>query len=62
MNLVQSALTLEITVIEIGNPRVFGRGSDIKGFTKLSGNFQLDVISMDGTSSKLKTSEGKFNL
>jgi len=61
-NLAQSAVTLEITGFEIGNQRVFGRGSDSQGYTKLSGNFQLDIFPMDGSGSKLKITEGKFNL
>lgn len=58
----KSTVTLEITDFEIGKQRVFGQGSDSQGYTKLSGNFQLDIFPMDGSGSKLKITEGKFNL
>lgn len=54
--------TLEITAFEIGNQSVFGQGTQVEGYTKLSGNFQLEVYPMVGTGSKLKLTEGKFNL
>lgn len=53
---------LEITAFEIGNQSVFGQGTDVEGYTKLSGNFQLEVYPTLGTGSKLKLTEGKFNL
>lgn len=53
---------LEITGFEIGSQSVLGQGTNTEGYTKLSGNFQLEVYPMVGTGSKLKITEGKFNL
>jgi hypothetical protein len=53
---------LEITGFEIGNQNILGHQSDKEGYTKLSGNFELDVYPINGAGSKLKITEGKFNL
>jgi len=60
--IVKSTVTLEITGFEIGSQSIFGRCTNTQGYTKLSGNFQLDIFPMDGSGSKLKITEGKFNL
>lgn len=53
---------LEITGFEIGGQSILGHTSDTEGYTKLSGNFHLDVFPMNGAGSKLKITEGEFNL
>jgi hypothetical protein len=53
---------LEITGFEIGNQNVLGHHSDKEGYTKLSGSFEVDVYPINGAGSKLKITEGKFNL
>jgi len=53
---------LEITDFEIGNQNIFGHVSDSEGYTNLSGSFELDVYPINGDGSKLKITEGKFNL
>lgn len=58
----KSVGTLEITGFEIGNQSVLGQGTDTEGYTKLSGNFQLEMYPALGTGGQLKITEGKFNM
>lgn len=54
--------TLEISGFEIGMQNIVGQPTGVEGYTKLSGNFQLDVYPIVGEGTKLKLTEGKFNL
>ncbi len=51
--------SLKITGFELGNQQVVGE----QGYTKLSGDFQLEMYSVSsGATEKLQVTEGKFNL
>jgi len=54
--------SLEITGFEIGDQRLPGQATDEEGYTKLSGNFHFEMYPLSETASKLKITEGKFNL
>lgn len=58
----QAVGNLEITDFKIGEQNIFGHSTGKLGYTQLSGNFYLDVYALDGTSSSLKITEGKFNI
>lgn len=58
----QSVGSLEITDFETGATHVLGHATGAEGYTKLTGNFKLDVFPMTGAGSKLKITEGTFNL
>jgi hypothetical protein len=53
---------LEITGFEIGEQTILGQSTGQIGYTKLSGNFYLELHPVDGASAKLNVTEGKFNL
>lgn len=54
--------SIEITDFETGATHVLGHPTGAEGYTKLSGNFKLDVFPMTGSGSKLTITDGKFNL
>ena len=55
--------SVEITAFEIGKQSVAGQLTDIEGYTKLSGTFQMDLYPMDANwGPPLKITAGKFDL
>lgn len=54
--------TLEITGFEIGIQSVLGQATGVEGYTKLSGNFQMELFPVETNTGKLNITEGKFDL
>lgn len=63
LNPEQSVGTIEITDFEVGEQTIMGQATGEIGYTKLSGNFKLDVYPVINTDlPSVKITEGKFNL
>lgn len=61
-NHTQSVGTVTITDFEIGIQTVAGQSTDKEGYTKMAGNFQMTLHSMDGDGKTLRITDGKFNM
>lgn len=61
-NHTQSVGSVTITDFEIGIQTVAGQSTDKEGYTKLAGNFQMTLYSLDGDGETLKITDGKFNM
>ncbi|HLW62287.1 MAG TPA: hypothetical protein VKY33_02700 [Flavobacterium sp.] len=54
--------TVEITGFEFGEQTIMGEPTGAQGYTKLSGNFQVELNSIADDTDKLIITNGKFNL